>query len=164
MLFDFTEIISELNKRGVRYLLIGGRASVFYGSSRFTHDYDFWVHPDDKKRLFELLEDELGFESSRGRDEKRPIYFFYSDSSDKIDVFIARKITNKEGETLSIEECVSRAVEFKEPKSDFFVRVPSIDDLIKLKKMGKRPKDIEDIEYLETIKKLRGKKRGKGKQ
>jgi len=164
MLFDFAEIISELNKCGVRYLLIGGRASVFYGSSRFTHDYDFWVHPDDKNKLFDIFENEFGFEASRGREEKRPIIIFYSDSGDKIDVFVARKITNREGETLSIDECLEKAVEFEEPKSDFFVRVPSVDDLIKLKKMGKRPKDIEDIEYLETIKKLRGAKRGRGKR
>jgi hypothetical protein len=158
MLFDFAEIISKLNKHGVRYLLIGGRATIFYGSPRFTHDYDFWIHPDDKDKLFDLFENEFGFEPSRERKEKRPIFAFYSDSGDKVDVFIARKITNREGETLNIDACLSRAVEFQEPNSDFFVRLPSLDDLIKLKKMGKRPKDLEDIEYLETIKKLRDKK------
>ncbi|MBI4689280.1 MAG: hypothetical protein HY754_03290 [Nitrospirae bacterium] len=158
MLFDFEEIIGELNKQRIRYILVGGRAAVFYGSPRFTYDYDFWVHPEDKNKLFDLFENEFGFEPSRGREEKRPIFVFYSDSGDKVDVFIARKITNKDGETISIDECLANSKEIREPKSDFFVRVPSIDDLIKLKKMGKRPKDIEDIEYLETIKRLRKRK------
>jgi hypothetical protein len=103
-------------------------------------------------------------EASRDRAEKRPIFAFHSDSADKIDVFIVRKITNKEGETLDIDECIGNAVEIRQPDSDFYVRLPSIDDLIKLKKMGKRPKDLEDIEYLETIKKLREEKKGKGKR
>lgn len=155
MLFDFAEIINKLNNRGVKYILVGGRAAIFYGSPRFTHDYDFWVHPDDKNKLYDLFENEFGFEANRGREEKRPVVIFYSDTGDKIDVFVARKITNKEGETISIDECLSRAVDFQEPDSDFFVRVPAIDDLIKLKKMGARPKDLEDIEYLKTIKKLK---------
>lgn len=116
------------------------------------------MHPEDKGKLFDLFEDEFGFEASRDRTEKRPVFVFNADSGDKIDVFIARKITNREGETLNIDECLKRAVEFEEPASDFFVRVPSIDDLIKLKKKGKRAKDVEDIEYLETIKKLAKKK------
>ncbi|MDO9288471.1 MAG: hypothetical protein Q7T83_06735 [Thermodesulfovibrionales bacterium] len=160
----FEEVVKTFNKKHIRYLLIGRQALLFYGAPLFTYDYDFWIHPEDKAMVFDYLEDTLGMEASRDRTEKRPIFAFHSDSADKIDVFIARKITNKEGETLDIDECLSRAVEIRQPDSDFHVRLPSIDDLIKLKKMGKRPKDLEDIEYLETIKKLRGKKRGKGKR
>ncbi|MCG2709777.1 MAG: hypothetical protein L6246_05625 [Thermodesulfovibrionales bacterium] len=158
----FEEIVKKFNKKHIRYLLIGRQALLFYGAPLFTYDYDFWIHPGDKDVVFDYLEDTLGMEASRDRTEKRPIFAFHSDSADKIDVFIVRKITNKEGETLDIDECIGNAVEIRQPDSDFYVRLPSIDDLIKLKKMGKRPKDIEDIEYLETIKKLREEKKGKG--
>lgn len=136
-------------------MLVGRQALMLYGSPLFSYDYDFWIHPEDKEALFDYLEDTIGMEADHDRTEKRPMFAFYSDSGDKIDVFIVRKITNREGETLEINECLSRAIEIKEPNSDFFVRVPSIDDLIKLKKMGTRPKDLEDIKYLETIKKLK---------
>jgi len=154
----FEEVVKTFNKKHIRYLLIGRQALLFYGAPLFTYDYDFWIHPEDKDTVFDYLEDTLGMEASRDRIEKRPIFAFHSDSADKIDVFIVRKITNKKGETLDIDECLIRSVEISQPDSDFHVRLPSIDDLIKLKKMGKRPKDIEDIEYLETIKKLKKQK------
>jgi hypothetical protein len=31
--------------RGVRYLLINGQASVLYGASHFTQDFDLWIEP-----------------------------------------------------------------------------------------------------------------------
>jgi hypothetical protein len=36
---------------------------------------------------------------------------------------------------------------------NFAIRLPHIDDLIGLKKIGERPKDLEDIEYLKALKK-----------
>lgn len=151
----FEKIVKKFNEKNIRYLLIGRQALMFYGASLFTYDYDFWIHPDDKNSVFDYLEDVLGFESSHERDKKRPIFTFQSDSADKIDIFFVKKITNKDKETIDIDDCLDNAQEIHEPNSDFFIRVPSVDDLIKLKKMGKRPKDIEDIEYLETVKKLR---------
>ena len=151
----FEKIIQKFNKLGIRYLLIGRQAVMLYGSPVFSFDYDFWVHPDDKGKLFEYLEDKLELEPSRSREEKKPVFSFYSNSSDKIDIFIVRKITNKEGETLDIEECLKKSVTISSPDSNYFVRVPAIDDLIKLKKTAKRTKDLEDIEYLKAIKKIK---------
>lgn len=152
--YFFEEIIRKLNKLNIRYLLIGRQAVMFYGSPVFSFDYDFWVHSEDKDKLFEYLEDELGLEPSRSRGEKRPIFSFYSNSADKIDIFFIKKLTNNENETLDIDECFKRSKIISSPDSNFFVRVPCIDDLIKLKKTGKRIKDKEDIEYLQTIKKI----------
>lgn len=148
------EIIQKLNKLNIRYLLIGRQAVMLYGSPVFSFDYDFWVHPKDKGKLFKYLEDELELEPGRSREEKRPVFSFHSNSADKIDVFIVKKITNNENETLSIDECLKRAKIISSPDSNFSVRVPCIDDLIKLKKIGKRAKDKEDIKYLQAIKKI----------
>lgn len=148
----FEKIIKLLNKENIRYLLIGRQAMMLYGAPLFSYDYDFWVHPGDKEKLFSILEDKLELEPNKDREQRRPYFVFHSDKGDKVDVFIVRKITNKEGETLEINETLNKAVEVREPKSSFFVKLPSIDDLIRLKKMGNRPKDIEDIEYLKTIK------------
>ncbi len=148
------EIIRKLNKLNIRYLLIGRQAVMLYGSPVFSFDYDFWVHPGDKDKLFEYLEDKLELEPSRSKGEKRPLFSFYSDSADKIDIFIVKKITNSENETLSIDECLKRSKIISSPDSNFSVRVPCIDDLIKLKKTSKRVKDKEDLEYLTAIKKI----------
>lgn len=152
--YIFEEIVKTFNKKDIRYLLIGRQALMFYGASLFTYDYDFWIHPEDKGFVFDYLENKLDFESNLERDKKRPIFAFYSHTGEKIDIFFVKKITNRENETLDINDCLAVAEEIHEPDSDFFVRVPSINDLIKLKKMGKRPKDLEDIEYLKTIKKM----------
>jgi len=41
----FLEVIKALNQDKVRYLVIAGRASIFYGATEFTRDLDIWVEP-----------------------------------------------------------------------------------------------------------------------
>ena len=40
---DFSELLSELNTGGARYLLVGGYALSFYGRPRATGDLDLWI-------------------------------------------------------------------------------------------------------------------------
>lgn len=40
---DFSELLSELNAREARYLLVGGYALSFYGRPRATGDLDLWI-------------------------------------------------------------------------------------------------------------------------
>jgi hypothetical protein len=152
---EIREVIKGFNKRGIRYLLIGRQAVMLYGAPLFSYDFDFWIHPEERDRVYSFLEDELGFEVSSNREQKKPLVFFYTQGGDKIDVFFFRNTVNKNGEKLNIDECLKNAIKIKEPDSDLYVMVPSIDNLIKLKKIGDSPKDLEDIEYLEKIKKMK---------
>ena len=43
----FLGILAALNDNGVRYLVIAGRACIWYGASEFTRDIDFWVSPEE---------------------------------------------------------------------------------------------------------------------
>ena len=43
---NFSELLSLFNKHGVRYLLLGGYAVIFYGHPRTTNDFDVWVAVD----------------------------------------------------------------------------------------------------------------------
>jgi hypothetical protein len=40
---DFSELLSELNTGGARYLLVGGYALSLYGRPRATGDLDLWI-------------------------------------------------------------------------------------------------------------------------
>jgi hypothetical protein len=147
----FKEIIRRFNKEKIRYLLIGRQAVMFYGAPLFSFDYDFWIHPEDKSKTYQILEERLDLEPSYPIESKRPIVSFLSISGEKIDVFFVRKITNKDGETFDIDEVLRRSIMVKD--KNFAIRLPHIDDLIGLKKIGERPKDLEDIEYLKALKK-----------
>ena len=43
---DFSELLKLLNSIGAEYLLIGGYAVNYYGSSRSTGDMDTWIARD----------------------------------------------------------------------------------------------------------------------
>lgn len=42
---DFRDLLKILNDWGVRYLIAGGYAVMFYTEPRFTKDIDIWVEP-----------------------------------------------------------------------------------------------------------------------
>src|SRR5438093_12951650 len=43
---DFRELLESLNSAGVKYLLLGGYAVIFYGYRRVTDDLDLWISTD----------------------------------------------------------------------------------------------------------------------
>jgi hypothetical protein len=74
----------------------------------------------------------------------------------KHDLFFHKGSSTIENERIEFEECYKNAILVEDPTRNIFFRVPSIDDLIRLKKI--RPpnvKDEQDIEYLLKIKQLR---------
>lgn len=147
----FKNLIAKFNKRGVRYLLIGRQAIVLLGAPVTSFDYDLWVSPQSRGEAFAILEAE-GFEPSSARQDKKPIVTFIRDIT-KIDVFFASGF----GKGLLFEECEKKAEVLRDEQGDFFLRMASIDDLIRLKEFrGRlRPKDLEDIEYLSKLRKKR---------
>ncbi len=149
-MFNLEDFIKELEKRRVRYILIGGQAVTLYGSPLFSFDFDFWVDPSQKETFFSLA-DSFGFEYDEGS-RKKPIAIFYSEE-EKIDVFFVKKMATKNSRAITFEDCYREAKVFKDP-TGFKVIVPNIDDLITLKNCKKSPssKDKEDIEYLKIIK------------
>ncbi len=42
----FIEVLRALNREKVQYLVIAGRACIFYGATEFTRDLDIWIDPD----------------------------------------------------------------------------------------------------------------------
>ncbi len=73
----------------------------------------------------------------------------------KYDLFFRRSATTFENERVEFEECYRNSVLIEDPSKDIFFRVPSIDDLVRLKKIRQpNVKDEQDIEYLLRAKQL----------
>ncbi len=151
---SFFKLIRELNRRKIRYLIIGPRAIILYGGPVLTADIDLWIHPEDKKTVLSLLFDELGLEISHPPDTKKPIVSAFSGLK-KFDLFFQKGIKNIKDEMIEFEDCYKNSILKKDPKENVSFRIPSIDDLIRLKRIRKpNVKDEQDIEYLLKAKRL----------
>lgn len=89
--------------------------------------------------------------------QERPLFSVYV-GPDQIDCFSPGRITNREGQELVFDEVYLHSKLLSDPKGDFSVRLPSVDDLIALKKFDppdplKRARNLEDIQYLLAVKK-----------
>jgi hypothetical protein len=135
-------------------MIIGRRAVILYGGPVLTADHNLWIHPSDKRKILFLLLNEFEFELSYPPDTKRPIVSGYSGFK-KFDLFFQKSIKNIEGEIIEFEECYKNSILKKDSTEDVSFRIPSIDDLIRLKKVRKpNVKDEQDIEYLLKAKRL----------
>ncbi len=160
----YEEIFKEFELRDVRYLVVGGMAVNLYGYVRLTVDLDIMADLSEKNlsKIIEVME-KFGytprvpvnpheFLSDEKRDEwirkKGAVVFTFIDLNEPfkhIDIFLSNPI--------DFEEAYSR----KELMIIGGVKViiVSIDDLIKLKSLSGRQRDVEDIDHLERIRALR---------
>jgi len=150
----FLKLVQVLNRHKIRYLVIGRRAVILYGGPVLTADNDIWLHPEEKKKVLSLLSENLGFELSHSPDTEKPIVTGFSGTK-KYDLFFQRSVKNIENEMIEFEECYSNSVLKSDEREKVSFRIPSIDDLIRLKKVRKpNVKDQQDIEYLLEAKRL----------
>ena len=151
---SFFKLIRVLNQWKIRYLIIGRRAVILYGGPVLTADTDLWIRPEDKKRVLSSLLGKLGVEISDSPDTKKPVVSGFSGPK-KFDFFFQKSVRNIEGETVKFEDCYQNSILKKDRAENVSFRIPSIDDLIRLKKI-RRPnvKDEQDIEYLLRAKRL----------
>jgi len=143
----FFDIIKDFNQLGIRYLIVGRRAVVLYGAPVLTADYDFWIDADDRTRVFSYFINK-DCSLSEPEDSSKPIVQVFAGPR-KIDLFFHRSIRNVEGDLIKFESCYENATTKEDPEQGIFFRIPSIDDLIRTKKIRKENvKDLQDIEYL----------------
>ena len=148
------DLLREFNRQNIRYLIIGRRAVILYGGPVLTADNDLWVHPADKRKALSLLLEEFDFELSHPPDTKKPIVTGFSGMR-KYDLFFQKSVRNREDETIEFEECYKNSVTKEDVGANLSFRIPSVDDLIRLKKIRKpNIKDEQDIEYLLKAKRL----------
>jgi hypothetical protein len=151
---NFIDLLRELNRQKIRYLIIGRRAVILYGGPVLTADNDLWIHPTDKKKTLLLLLEKFGFELSYPPETKKPIVTGFSGMK-KYDLFFQKSVKNMENDTIEFEECYKNSIIKEDVGVRLSFRIPSVDDLIRLKKIRKpNVKDEQDIEYLLKAKRL----------
>ena len=155
---NLLEVIRELNRLEIRYLIIGRRAVILYGGPVLTGDNDIWIHGADKRKTLSLLKEKFDFELSHPITTKRPIVTGFSGMK-KYDLFFHKSASTIENETVEFDQCYKNSILVEDQEKSISFRVPSIDDLIRLKKIREpNVRDEQDIEYLLNAKKLYRKK------
>ncbi len=165
----FEPILEELNRGQVRYVIVGGLATVLQGYARLTADLDLVVDlaPNEAGNAIRCLTamgleprvpvDAMDFANPTKRqswiDEKNMKVFPLVDPDNPmrlVDLFVETPIDFEELWTQSVEVRLERST----------VRVACISHLVALKRKAGRPQDLIDIEALERI---AGSKRPEGK-
>ena len=153
--FDEAEFFGSIAESGARALLIGRRALVALGLPVLTVDYDFWIHVDDAQ-LFNGAAEPFGLLPTHTPDEARARGRYVLQNDERVDVLVARSVPTVDGVRVAFDDLWERR-RLLSSGERLSIAVPQLDDLILTKRFGGRPKDLEDIRLLET---LRGEDRG----
>jgi len=156
----FEPIIDTLNRAEVRYVVVGGLATVLHGFARLTADIDLAVDLalSQARKAVEVLTglgfrprapvDPLAFadpaiRTTWVRDKGMRVFSMWDPANPmrEVDLFVEHPIDFEQ--LWARSELIALATTA--------VRVASIPDLIALKRLAARPQDREDIEALEAI-------------
>lgn len=143
---EFKEMVECLNNNQAQYLVVGGYAVNHYGFSRFTGDFDIWVHktPGNADKVLKSIAD-FGFGSLGIRKEdllKDDAVIQLGYPPVRIDFLV-------DLHGVPFNDCFKRRKDVKIDDLNFpFIHV---NDLIESKKVANRDKDQMDVKRLITI-------------
>lgn len=155
-------IFAALNQAGIRYLVVGGLATVLHGHARLTSDLDMIIdlEPDEAAKAIDVLVG-LGFQPRAPVDPKQ-----FADPATRTAWIVEKgmrvfSMWDPNKPVLEIDLFVDHPILFEElwaesevmPLSDTSARVVSANHLIQLKRLAGRPQDLMDVEALEAIQK-----------
>lgn len=159
-LSEVIDFLRDIHEAGVRYLLIGRQSIIAYGGPVQTMDYDIYVdNSDENIDLLLKIAKKFDLYPSLPQEEIKKNFKFRLENDVAVDVFCAKHFSIGKGKKLSFNDLYDKR-NVAEGETGLQINLPSIDDLLALKKIASRPKDIEDIKYLEALKRIK-KERGK---
>ena len=146
---DTLEFIRLLEKHGVRYVIVGGEAVIFHGHARFTGDVDFFysVDAENAARLFAALKefwqgDIPGIRTQAELSQEGYVIQF-GRPPNRIDL-----LTSADG--LTFEEAWETRMKVEiAGAGGLNTALLSIEKLIQNKRASGRPKDLDDLAFLE---------------
>jgi hypothetical protein len=148
--FDELAMFRAIAASGARALLIGRQALVALGMPVMTSDYDFWIAADDAQRFNDALR-EFDLFPSRSPEEARRNGRYVLENDEHVDVLVAAAVSTVDGRLVTFEEVWQRR-SYVELGDGVRAEIPCIDDLILTKRFGARPRDADDIRWLEELK------------
>tara|TARA_R100000027_G_scaffold67602_1_gene67113 strand:+ start:1597 stop:2151 length:555 start_codon:yes stop_codon:yes gene_type:complete len=168
----YQEVLENLSKNEVEFMLVGGFAVGYYGYHRYTGDMDLWLNPTEEnlEKLYKALEHDLDFDKgsvdsirkNREIDNQTPIKLVSDDGSFKVDL-----MTNIFQEQFKWKDCRSQCRKF-EINKELTVPVVHINHLIRIKenssRLDKGMKDLVDAQELKKIQALENKEKDPGKK
>lgn len=147
--FDEIALFRAVADSGARALLIGRRALIALGLPVMTRDYGYWIPADDAPLLNEALRP-LDMFPTRSPEEARLNGRYVIEGDEHIDVLVARAVGTIDGNMVVFEDVWMRRV-YLPVTEDLSIAIPSIDDLILTKRFAARPRDADDIRWLEQL-------------
>lgn len=158
----YLPLFKSLNEANVQYVVVGGLATVLHGYARFTADIDLVINlnQEEAEKAINVITslglkpripvDPMQFTDEKIREswinDKNMLVFSFFDPQNPLmvlDVFVR--------EPFPFDDMSKRAVNID--IGELTVPVCAINDLIEMKKKAGRPKDLEDIKYLQSIQK-----------
>ena len=162
-MFFYEEILRAFQKKGVKYILVGGIAVNLHGALRNTADMDILIEmsDDNLKKLVNILKnhgyqvkqpvDPIQIADKQIREDwinnkhMKAFNFYKDDELKEVDIIIESPV--------SFENAIKN-VEYIDV-DNLKLPVISINDLIKMKSITGRAIDTLDIDELKTIQELR---------
>jgi len=156
---DTQEFLVLLDKHRVKYLIVAGAAVIYYGHIRLTGDIDFFYGSDEKntKQLYQVLQefwsgDIPGIKSEQDL-RRTGMIFQFGVPPNRIDLInLADGLVFEEA--WDEREDISLTVD----RQQITVHYICIEALIRNKKKINRPRDQEDLRFLEAMLKKRDEK------
>lgn len=145
---DFRDLLKTLNDCGVKYLIAGGYAVMYYTEPRFTKAIDIWVEPtiSNAKKLWKALaEFDAPLEKVTIDDfcNKELIY--------QIGVAPTRIDIMMDIPGVEFEKAWQNKIQSK--YGDIPIFIMTLDDLIAAKKTAGRDQDLLDLKRLQSVQK-----------
>jgi len=163
----YLPLFKSLNDANVQYVIVGGLATILHGYPRFTSDVDLVINlekTEAEKAVQTLISmglkallpvDPFDFTDKAIREswieQKGMLVFsFYQPDNPLliVDLFVREPIPFKQLSQRAVQMDIGGEM----------VNVCDINDLIEMKRLAARPKDIEDIKYLSEIQNNENKK------
>jgi hypothetical protein len=144
--FDEVAFFRAIVASGARALLIGRRGLIALGMPVMTRDYDFWIAADDADKLNAAVTPFDMF-PSQPPDQARQNGRYVLENDEHVDVLVARSVSTVDGVMVHFEDVWNRRIHLR--IGDVDVPIPTIDDFILTKRFGARPRDADDIRWLE---------------
>ncbi|MCL1945527.1 MAG: nucleotidyltransferase [Chitinivibrionia bacterium] len=143
---DFKDMFKEFNKQGVKYVLVGGLATILYGYQRLTQDLDLFILANSQNAelvMKALIKYGAPMEMVSKEDfEKEGTTFQMGVKPNRIDILTAIS-------GIKFDEVYKNAIDVEVDELEF--KMISIEDLIKNKLASGRKRDLDDVENLEEI-------------